>query len=31
MNWESEEDMQKDVRENEELYDALAANSDDDE
>ena len=29
MNWESEEDMSRDVEENEELYAALADESDD--
>jgi len=31
MNWESERDMDRDVRENPELYDALAASADDEE
>ncbi|MBP1953290.1 hypothetical protein J2752_000171 [Halarchaeum rubridurum] len=31
MNWESEQDMAEDVRENQELYAALADSSDEDE
>lgn len=29
MNWESERDMEKDVRENHDLYEALADGNDD--
>jgi hypothetical protein len=31
MNWEAERDMARDVRENKELYEALAASPEDDE
>jgi len=31
MNWDSEQDMAKDVEENEELYEALADDGEDDE